>query len=125
MDLGVECRGFIANPAGNICSKYECCDQQNNDRDCGLFSTATATELAFKGDPGTVSGDSTDCRWFPVYIALRYLYGPVKLDWFPSIDLLSDCIDKLRGKTHSPRSRCTACKLNTLERSDDLSNKPR
>ena len=82
MDPRVGCHGFNANPAGNICPKYECCDQQNNNRDCGLFSTANATELAFKRDPGTVRGDSTDCRCFPVYIALRYLYGPVKLDWF-------------------------------------------
>ena len=55
-------------------------DQQNNKRDFGLFSIANATELAFKGDPGTVSGVSTDRRCFPVYIALRYLFGPVKLD---------------------------------------------
>ena len=82
MDPRVGCYGLIANPAGNICPKYECCDQQNNNRDCGLFSIANATELAFKGDPCTVRGDSTDCRCFPVYIALRYLYGPVKLDSF-------------------------------------------
>ena len=82
MDPRVECHGFITNPAGNICSKYECCDQQNKNRDCGLFAIATTTELAFKEDPGTVRGDSTDCRCFPVYIALRYLYRPVKLDWF-------------------------------------------
>ena len=49
------------------------CDQQNNNRYCGLFSIANATELAFKGGPGTVSGVSTDRRCFPVYIALRYL----------------------------------------------------
>ena len=30
------------------------CDQQNNTRDCGLFAIANATELAFKGEPGTV-----------------------------------------------------------------------
>ena len=49
---------------------------------CGPFSIANATELAFKGNPGTGWGVSTDRRCFPVYIALRYLYGPVKLDWF-------------------------------------------
>ena len=57
------------------------CDQQNNKRDCALFSIANATELAFKGvlvkkgvfpRPPVLSG---------VY-ALRYLYGPVLLDWF-------------------------------------------
>ena len=58
------------------------CDQQNNNIDCSLCSIASATELAFKGNPGTVSGVSTDRRCYPVYIALRYLYGPVKLDWF-------------------------------------------
>ena len=58
------------------------CDQQNNNKDCGPFSIANATELAFKGNPGTGRGVSTDRRCFPVYIALRYLYGPVKLDWF-------------------------------------------
>ena len=58
------------------------CDQQNNNRDCGLFSIAYATELAFKGDPGTVRDVSADRRCFPLYIALRYLCGPVKLDWF-------------------------------------------
>ena len=58
------------------------CDQQNNNRDCGLFSIANATELAFKGDPSTVSGVSTDRRCFLVYIALRYLYELMKLDWF-------------------------------------------
>ena len=50
-------------------------------RDCDLFSIANATELAFKADPDTVRGVSTDCRCFPVYIALRYLYGPAELDW--------------------------------------------
>ena len=50
---------------------------QNNDRECGLFSIANATELAFKGDPGTVRGDhSTDYRCFPVYIALRICMDP-------------------------------------------------
>ena len=35
---------------------FECigCDQQTINRDCGLISIAKATELAFKGDPGTV-----------------------------------------------------------------------
>ena len=58
------------------------CDQQNNDKDCGLFSIANATQFAFKWDPGTVKGVSTDRRCFPVYIVMRYLNGPVKLDWF-------------------------------------------
>ena len=58
------------------------CDQQNNNRDCGPFSIANATVLAFKGDPGTVRGVSTDRRCLPAYIALRYLYGHVKLDCF-------------------------------------------
>ena len=43
---------------------------------------------------------------------------------FPTIDLFSERIDKIRGKTHSTSSRCAACKLNTAARSDDLSNKP-
>ena len=34
--------------------KFMGCDQQTNNRDCGLFSKANATELVFKGDPGTV-----------------------------------------------------------------------
>ena len=37
--------------------------------------------------------------------------------------VFSESIDKIRGKTHSTSSRCAACKLNTVERSDDLSNK--
>ena len=63
-----------------ILGRTKGCDQQKNNRDFGLFSIAIATELAFKGDPGTVSGVSTDRRCFPMYIALRYLYGPVKMD---------------------------------------------
>ena len=42
---------------------------------------------------------------------------------FPIIDLFREHIDKMRCKTHSTSSRCAACKLNTVERSDDLSNK--
>ena len=57
------------------------CDQQNNNRDGALFSIADATELAFKGGPGTVRGVSTTPVLSGVY-ALRYLYGAVKLDWF-------------------------------------------
>ena len=40
------------------------CDQQNNNKDCGPFSIANATELAFKGNPGIGRGVSTDrlCR---------------------------------------------------------------
>ena len=30
------------------------CDHQTNNRDCGLFSIANATEFTFKGDPGTL-----------------------------------------------------------------------
>ena len=77
--------------------------------------------LAFKGDPDTVRGDFTDRRCFPVYIALRYLYRPVKC--IPTIGLSSDRIDKIIGKTHSISPRCAALKLNTVKRSDDLSNK--
>ena len=58
------------------------CDQQDTNRDCDLFYIANANVLAFKGDPDTVSGVSTDHRCFLVYIVLRYLYGPVELDWF-------------------------------------------
>ena len=39
-----------------------------------------------------------------------------------TLDLFSERIDKIRGKTHSTSSRCAACKFNTVERSDDLPN---
>ena len=39
--------------------KFMGCDQQTNNRDCGLFSIANVTELAFKGDPGTIKV----CQW--------------------------------------------------------------
>ena len=48
---------------------------------------------------------------------------PINWTGLPTIDLFSERIDKIRGKTHSTSSRCSACKLNTEERSDDLSNK--
>ena len=52
------------------------CDQQNNNRDCALFSVANATELAFKGGPGTVRGVSTTagafrCICFAVLVLTR------------------------------------------------------
>ena len=47
---------------------------------------------------------------------------PYNWTGLPTIDLLSERIDKIRGKTHSTSSQCAACKLNTVERSDDLSN---
>ena len=52
------------------------CDQQNNNRDCALFSIANATELAFKGGPGTVRGVSTTtgafrCICFAVFVWTR------------------------------------------------------
>ena len=34
----------------------------------------------------------------------------------------ANALKKIRGNTHSTSSRCAACKLNTMERSDDLSN---
>ena len=40
------------------------CDQQNNSRDCALFSIANAPELAFEGGPGTVRGVSTTADAF-------------------------------------------------------------
>ena len=40
----------------------------------------------------------------------------------PSIDVFSARIDKIRGKIYSTSSCRAACKLNTVERSDDLSN---
>ena len=49
------------------------CDKQNNNRDRSLVSIAKTTELAFKGDPGTVKGVSMDRRFFPVYIK-HYLF---------------------------------------------------
>ena len=62
------------------------CDQQNNNRDCALFSIANATELAFKGGPGTVRWGGGGGGPRPPVVsgvyALRYLYGPIKLDWF-------------------------------------------
>ena len=53
-----------------------------NRGDCGVFSIANATELAFNWDLGTVRGVSTDRRCFLAYLALRHLYRPVELDWF-------------------------------------------
>ena len=52
------------------------CDQQNNNRHCALFSIANATELAFKGGPGTVRGVSTTtgafrCICFAVFVWTR------------------------------------------------------
>ena len=52
------------------------CDQQNNYRDCTLFSIANAIELAFKGGPGTVTGVSTTagafrCICFAVFVLTR------------------------------------------------------
>ena len=49
------------------------CDQQNNNRDCALFSISNATELAFKGGPGTVRGVSKTagafrCICFAVFV---------------------------------------------------------
>ena len=49
------------------------CDQQNNNRDCALFSKANANELAFDGYPGTVRGVSTTaggtrCICFAVFV---------------------------------------------------------
>ena len=55
---------------------------------------ANASELALKGNSGTVRDVSADRRCFSVYIALRYLYGAVKLDWISTIDLFSERIDK-------------------------------
>ena len=51
-------------------------DQHHNDRVCALFFIANATEMAFKGGPGTVRGVSTtagDCRCicFAVFVWTR------------------------------------------------------
>ena len=40
------------------------CDQQNNNRDCALFSIANATELAFDGGPFKVWDVSTTAGAF-------------------------------------------------------------
>ena len=53
-----------------------CCDQQNNKRDCALFSIANATGFAFKGGPGTVRCISTTagafrCIYFAVFVWTR------------------------------------------------------
>ena len=40
------------------------CNQQNNNRDCAIFSIANATELGFEGGPGTVRGVFTTTRAF-------------------------------------------------------------
>ena len=52
------------------------CDQQDNNRDCALFLKANATELAFKGGPGTVWAVSTSagafrCICFTVFVWTR------------------------------------------------------
>ena len=49
------------------------CDQQNNNRDCALFSIANATELAVKWGPDTVRSVSTTagafrCICFAVFV---------------------------------------------------------
>ena len=48
--------------AAMLTLKFMGCGQQNNARDRGLFSIENATELAFKGDPGTVRYASGDTR---------------------------------------------------------------
>ena len=45
---------IVHNDEAMLTLKFMGCDQQTNNRDCGLFSIANATELAFKEDPGTV-----------------------------------------------------------------------
>ena len=57
------------------------CDQQNNNRDCALFSIADATELAYKGGPGTVRGFST------IAGAFRCIYQAVSV-WTRKIGLV-------------------------------------
>ena len=52
------------------------CDQQNTNRDCVLFSIANATELAFKGGPGTVwdvsnTAGAFRCICFAVFVWTR------------------------------------------------------
>ena len=52
------------------------CEQQNNNRDCALFSIANATALTFKGGPATVRGVSTTacafwCICFAVFVCTR------------------------------------------------------
>ena len=52
------------------------CDQQNNNRDCTLFSIANAIELSFKGGPDTERGVSTTagafrCICFAVFVWTR------------------------------------------------------
>ena len=69
---------FLYNELGSplILGSTIGCDQQNNNRDFGLFFIANATELAFKGDPGTVSGVSRTagafrCYCFAVFVWTR------------------------------------------------------
>ena len=45
---------LVHTEAALLTLKFMGCDQQNNARHCGLFAIANATELAFKGEPGTV-----------------------------------------------------------------------
>ena len=65
---------FLLHYIGGERTSVPYCDQQNNNRDLGLFPIANATDLAFNGGPSTVRGVSMDRRCFPVYIALRDLY---------------------------------------------------
>ena len=54
-----------------------------------------------------------DRRCFPVYMLCGICMDPINWTGLPTIDLFSERIDKIRGKTHSTSSRCSACKLNT------------
>ena len=49
---------------------------------------------------------------------------PINWTGLPTIDLFSERIDKIRGKTHITSSRYSACKLNTVERSKGLMTFP-
>ena len=77
------------------------CDQQNNNRDCALFSIGNATELAFIGGSWYSRGCFHDRRCFPVYMLCGICMDPYNWTGLPTIDLFSERIDKIRGKTHS------------------------
>ena len=91
------------------------CDQQHNNRYCALFSIANATELAFKG-PWYSNGCFHNRRCLPVYMLCGIYMDPINWTGLPTIDLFSKRNDKVRSKTHSTSSRCSVCKLNTVER---------
>ena len=94
------------------------CDQHNITRDCGLFSITNVTDLALKGDPGTLRVVTRAANAFQCILLCGICMYPRNWTGFPTIDLFSEHGergDKNRGEIHSTSSRCAACKFNIVE----------